>query len=75
MLAPKSRNPEPKMATERRAKSPRQVAVVIAAFFLAYGVYARWFAAEEHPIYAGAAWGMGIVWLILALLAHGERRK
>lgn len=63
------------MATERRARSPRQVAVVIAAFFLAYGAYARWFAAEQHPVYAVASWGMGIVWLILALLAQGAERK
>jgi hypothetical protein len=51
------------------------VAVVIATFFLAYGAYARWFAADEHPLYALASWGMGVVWLVLALLSRGDERK
>lgn len=61
------------MESRRRIKSPRQVAVIFAAFFLAYGVYARWLSADMHPLYAFASWGMGILWVILAFLAGDDR--
>jgi hypothetical protein len=61
------------MESHRRTKSPRQVAVVFAAFFLAYGVYARWLSADAHPLYAFASWGMGLLWVILAFTSGTEK--
>lgn len=62
------------MGSRRGIRSPRQVATVIGAFFLAYGIYARWWAHDTHPLYAFASWGMGILWVVLALLS-GEDNK
>lgn len=51
------------------------MALAIGVFFLLYGAYARWLAAEEHPLYAVAAWTLGAVWLVLAYVSGRPPRE
>jgi hypothetical protein len=54
--------------------SPSHVAVVIAALLAAYGIYARFLAADEHPVYAMWAWVMAGLWLGLAWVSRKGTR-
>lgn len=49
--------------------------MIIGLFFLAYGVYARWFTADKHPFYAMASWVLGFVWLVLAIVWSDSERE
>lgn len=51
--------------TTRRHKTPFQVAAVIGAFFVAYGVYAMWFTKEPHPAYSAVSWALAAMWFAL----------
>lgn len=53
---------------------PAQVAVVMAVFFAAYGIHARWVAADPHPTYAVVAWVMAVLWLGLAWVSRKGTR-
>ena len=63
------------MGGERQRKSPKKVAIVIGLFFLAYGAYARWFTADEHPLYAVASCVLGLIWLVLAIVWNDSERQ
>lgn len=62
------------MRSPRGCMHPAQVAVVMAVFFVAYGVHARWLAGDPHPVYALVAWAMAVMWLGLAWISRKGTR-
>jgi hypothetical protein len=48
--------------------------MVLALCFAVYGVYARYLAAEPHPLYGAVAWVMAVMWLGLAWVSRRGTR-
>jgi len=62
------------MINPRGCMHPAQMAVLMAAFFAAYGVHARFLTADPHPLYAIVAWVMAALWLGLAWVSRRGTR-
>ncbi|HEY3268533.1 MAG TPA: hypothetical protein VGM37_16560 [Armatimonadota bacterium] len=54
--------------------TPRQMALVIAVFFIALGLCARFLTKEAHPLYSMGSFGLAAMWMGLAWTSKNTRR-